>query len=483
MRRFLLLFIAAASVMPSAYSRPRTGNDASAALGYLDRSFDTYDRIQKYIWRAGEPAFREFLSSEILEKHLGDEGFEVETGAAGMPTAFVARYGKGRPVIGLLAEYDALPGLGQDTVPFRSPLKGRGFGHGCGHNLIGTASAAAAVALSRWLKATGKEGTVIVYGTPGEEGGSGKAYMARAGLFLETDAVLDWHPGRRQYVYTNKWLAMVSVVYRFYGKSSHASAHPDAGRSALDAVEAMDYMTNLMREHMPEGCKLHYVITDGGVAPNIVPDYACVKYNLRARDEKTLRSLISWVGDIADAAALGTQTRVEKETLSGSNEKILNRTLGELLQKNLEKVGTPVWDGRETAFMKSVYEGLETSVPFESHKLVEPLGEESRYGNGGSSDVGDVSWLTPEAGFEIQTFAPGSSGHSWPNTAVAGTTVGTKGLIAGAKVLALTCIDLFLNPEILKKAREEFIAKRGEKYEYRPLLGDRLPPLDMYEGK
>ena len=439
MKRSFFTIIAFVLVIHSVYSRTTRENNAQLAIDYLDRNFATYDRIQKYIWDASEPAFREYKSSDILSSHLRNEGFDVTLGVASMPTAFVAKYGNGRPVIGILAEYDALPGLSQDTIPIRSPRPEKKFGHGCGHNLIGTAAVASAVSLSRWLKASAMQGTVIVYGTSAEEGGSGKAYMAREGLFSKADVVFDWHPGRRQYVYSNKWLAMVSVVYRFYGKSAHASAHPSDGRSALDAVESMDFMTNLMREHIPEGCKLHYVIVDGGVAPNIVPEYACVKYNLRARDTKTLLELVAWVGDIADAAALGTQTRVEKEILSGSHEKLINRTLSVILQKNLEKVGTPVWDDTETAFVKKIHDSFNSNVPFENHTVVQPLALEQPYGSGGSSDVGDVSWIVPQAGFEIQTFAPSSSGHTWANAAVAGTTIGTKGLIAAAKVLTLSC--------------------------------------------
>ncbi|MBQ0080843.1 MAG: amidohydrolase [Alistipes sp.] len=481
MKRSLLTILAFIFVTHLVYSRTPRKDEAKLAIDYLERNFATYDKIQKYIWDASEPAFQEYKSSDILSSHLRGEGFDVTLGVASMPTAFVARYGKGRPVIGILAEYDALPGLSQDTIPFRSPRPGKKFGHGCGHNLIGTASVASAVALSRWLKSSGTEGTIIVYGTPGEEGGSGKAYMAREGLFSMADIVFDWHPGRRQYVYSNKWLAMVSVVYRFYGKSAHASAHPDDGRSALDAVESMDFMTNLMREHIPDGCKLHYVIVDGGVAPNVVPEYASVKYNLRARDTKTLLNLIAWVGDIADAAALGTQTRVEKEILSGSHEKIINRTLSVILQKNLEMVGTPVWDERETAFVKQIHDSFNSSVPFENHTIVQPLAEEQPYGSGGSSDVGDVSWIVPEAGFEIQTFAPASGGHTWANVAVAGTSIGTKSLIAGAKVLVSSCIDVFINPDIVTKAKAELENKRGKDYTYSSLLGNRLPSLDMYQ--
>lgn len=474
-RLFLTCLLALATCLVSS-AAGRNGTPLSKAISYLDDNVVVYDSIQKRIWGYNETCFNEVRSSQLLSEHLASSGFAVEKPVAGLQTAFVARYGKGRPVIGILAEYDALPGLSQDTVGHKSPIVAGGPGHGCGHNLIGTGSVAAAVAMRAYLDAARCDGTIVVYGCPAEEGGSGKAFMAMRGVFSEADVILDWHPGSRQRVYTNPWLANVKMDFSFYGKSAHASAHPEDGRSALDAVEAMNHMTNMMREHIPATCRIHYFIPDGGMAANVVPDYARVQYYFRAQKFEQLDALVQWATDIADAAALGTQTRVEKRITGASREKLLNRTLQTLLQDILEEEGTPEWNDRECALAMEIYRDFETSWPFDTHLRVQPLGPVMNLGSGGSSDVGDVSWNVPNAGFEIQTFVPGSSGHCWQNTAVAGTTIGTKAVISAARVFVRACVRIIENPEIVKKARAEFDERRAGK-PYRSLMEGLEPPL------
>jgi len=448
------------------------------ALKYLDENFTTYDSLQKQIWGLHELGFQENQSAEILEDHLRQAGFSIEQGVADMPTAFVARYGQGGPVIGILAEYDALPGLSQDTVPYRKPLEEGGSGHGCGHNVFGVGSAAGAVAISKWLQQTGHQGTVIVYGTPAEEGGGGKVYMAREHVFDEADVVFDWHPGASQGVSTGLGTAMTMVDFKFYGKSAHAAGNPWKGRSALDGVEALNYMVNLLREHVLPSSRIHYVIANGGEAPNVVPEYARVSYYIRSPKREYLAELQQWIFDAADAAAQGTQTRVEKEIICGYYEKLPNRTLQQLLQDNLEIVGAPIWDERETAFARELYQTVDQSVPFEIASQVQPLRELEKEGSGGSSDVGDVSWVVPNAGFGTASFVPGSAGHSWQNVAADGTTIGTKSAIVAGKVFALSVIELFLNQKLIDKAKTEFQERRGPDFEYKALLGDRRPAYD-----
>ena len=275
----------------------------NAAIEYLDANVGTYDKLQKSIWADPELGFLEENSSKKLQDHLRDNGFTVESGIAGMPTAFVATFGSGYPTIGLLAEFDALPGLSQDTVPYRKPLVEGGAGHGCGHNLLGVGATSAAVALSKWLTANNYKGTIKIFGAPAEEGGAGKVYLVRDGYFNGIDAVLDWHPSGENGVGTNPGTAMQMIDYKFYGKSAHAAGNPWKGRSALDAVEAMDNMVNLLREHILPSSRIHYVIADGGEAPNVVPEYARVSYYIRSPKRDVLKELTTWVRQAAEGAA------------------------------------------------------------------------------------------------------------------------------------------------------------------------------------
>lgn len=460
MKRTILAIAAVSFSMLAAAASPKSGKAAvGRAIKSIEDSFGTYDAMQKDIWGYHEIRFKEYRSSARLSDYLERQGFKLERGVAGLSTAFVAKFGEGHPVIGILAEYDALAGLSQDTVSFRKPLEEGQPGHGCGHNLIGTGSVAAATALKQWMEETGQKGTICVFGTPAEEGGSGKTIMADAGVFDGTDAVLDWHPGSHQYVYVNPWLDKCTAVFRFHGKASHAAAHPDQGRSAFAAAELFMHSIALMRMHVPQGVKLFYSVADSG-PDNIVTEDLEVTATVRGRNWKDVSEAMEWVKQAARGAAMATQTSVSSEVISSSRSKLHNRTIATLLQEKLELVGLPRWDDRETAFARDIYETQSKSKPFANIYSIEPLAPEMPYGTGGSSDVGNVSWVVPEGGFEIQTFIPGSSGHSWQNTAVAGTTIGTKGLIAAAKVLLLAAIDLYTQPALLQSAIDEFNSKK-----------------------
>ncbi|MFB5944241.1 amidohydrolase [Albibacterium profundi] len=454
-------------------------------LEYLDDSFGTYDEMQKAIWSTNELGFLETKSSDILQEHLQEHGFQVEKAVAGMPTAFVATYGSGYPVIAVLAEYDALPGMSQDTVPYRRPLEEDGNGHACGHNVFGPGAVAGAVAIKKWLASNKQEGTIKVFGTPAEEGGGGKVYLVRDGYFKDVDVVLDWHPGSRNFVdVANGFTAAQMIDYTFQGKAAHAAGSPDKGRSALDAVESMNYMVNMLREHIHYASRIHYVITDGGKAPNVVPEVATVSYYIRHPKRDVLEDLVTWVNQAADGAAMGTQTKVERETIAGFYEKLANRTLAELVQKNLEIVGGVHYDDRERSFAEGIVNelGLEPSV-LERAVKIQPLADEKPKTGGGSTDVGDVSWNVPTITFGTAAFIPGSPGHSWQNVAAGGTTIGTKALINAAKVFVRTAIDLYTDPSLIEKATEEFESRRGADFEYVPLVGDRAPALNYRQEK
>ncbi|MDR0758000.1 MAG: amidohydrolase [Tannerella sp.] len=481
MKRIIIVFFSVAVIFPTAYGQKKRKSDVSdnAAIAYLDRSFGVYDKLQKQIWSHPELGFLETQSSGAHQYHLRENGFAVEAGVAGMPTAYVATYGSGSPVIGILAEFDALPGLSQDTVPYRKALVEGGNGHACGHNVFGVGSIAGAVAIRQWLEANRQTGTIKVFGTPAEEGGGGKVYMVREGLFKGVDVVLDWHPSTGNGVSVGTGTAIMMIDYVFRGVAAHAAGSPDRGRSALDGVEAFNCMANLLREHVPVSSRIHYVIVNGGEAPNVVPDYAKVSYYIRSPKRDVLKNLVEWIGQAAEGAALGTQTTVETETVAGFYELLNNRTLSELVQSKLEQVGGITYDARELAFARAIVRGLhEHDSILAQAATVRPLAEERPSTGGGSTDVGDVSWNVPTVSFGTAAFIPGSAGHSWQNAASGGTTIGTKSLINAAKVFSLTAITLYTSPQLLAKAKAEFENRRGKDFKYEPLLGNRAPALD-----
>ena len=435
-----------------------------------------YAHIARQIWEFAELGYLEENSSSLLQSTLKKEGFSVEAGVAEIPTAFVASYGKGRPIIGILAEFDALPGMSQDTVPERKPYPPNEHGHGCGHNLFGTASTAAAIAVKHWLAESGQAGTVRLYGTPAEEGGAGKVYMVRAGLFDDVDAVLHWHPWDRNDAGPRNSLANRSAKFRFYGVSSHAAVAPERGRSALDGVEAMNHMVNLLREHIPDDSRIHYVITKGGMAPNVVPDFAEVFYYVRHYERQVLEDIWRRVVKTAQAAAVGTETRLEYEVIHGAYSVLPNDVFSRLMDKNLRLVGGVKYTPEERAFAEAISKTLgENSKPLDTAAEIQPYA----FSKGkGSTDVGDVSWAAPTAGLYTAAWVPGTVAHTWQVVAVGGTSIGAKGMMVAAKTLALTAVDLFVNPSYLEQVRKEFEERRGPDFKYRPLVGDRKPPLD-----
>jgi aminobenzoyl-glutamate utilization protein B len=468
----VLALVSCIALTPSAQSAPSVADAIEAQRAH-------YASVAKQIWDFAELGYQEQKSSVLLQSELKASGFDVTAGVAEIPTAFVATYGSGKPVIGIVGEFDALPGLSQTSgVATRQPIVANAPGHGCGHNLLGTGALAAAVAVKDWLKSSGHAGTIRYYGTPAEEGGSGKVYMVRAGLFKDVDAVVTWHPGDRNDASPSSTLANINAKFRFHGVAAHAAAAPDKGRSALDAVEAMDNMVNMMREHVPQETRIHYIITRGGAAPNIVPDFAEAYYYARQPDMRILDSIWDRIVDAAKGAALGTGTTMDMEVIGAVYNVLPNESLSALMHKNLEEVGGFSYTPEEEQFAESIRKTLTEPPTAElgSQQRVQP----ERIGAVGSAstDLADVSWNVPTVSMTAATFVPGIPAHSWQATACTGGSIGMKGMIVAAKTMALTTVDLFTDPANIQKAKAEFDKRRGPDFVYKTRLADRKPALD-----
>ncbi|MEK6566929.1 MAG: amidohydrolase [Bacteroidota bacterium] len=428
----------------------------NAATSWIDSNAETLKRINKNIWTYAETGLQEFKSSKELMDFLKSNGFAVESGSAGMPTAFVASYGSGSPVIGILAEYDALPGLSQEAVPDRKERASVGAGHGCGHSVFGTASTGGAIAVKKAMETGKLKGTIRLYGTPAEETGIGKTYMLREGMFKDCDAILAWHAGDKtasSYSYTK---ANVSVKFHFSGLPAHASSSPHEGRSALDAVELMSNGVNYMREHVKEDTRIHYVITNGGGQPNVVPPEAEVWYYLRANKHNDVEKYYEWVSEIAKGAAMMTRTKLSAIQVDADMHEVLpNRVLSEVIHTNLQFVGAPKFTEEEKRFASKTQESLGRTFEKALSEEVEKLPDQPFQGLA-STDVGDISWFVPVGQFTATTTSFGSPGHSWQIVACTGMSIGEKGMMVAAKTLACSAIDLFQSPELLQKAKEDF---------------------------
>lgn len=445
----------------------------------IDASKSTYADIAMKIWGYAEVGYQETKSSALLQEQLKKEGFEVKNGVAGIPTAFVASYGSGHPILAVLGEFDALPGVAQAAVPERSPIAGQIAGHACGHHLFGAASAQAAAAIKDWMKATGQKGTLRFYGCPAEEGGSGKIYMVRAGLFDDVDAVLHWHAADRNEITMASSLANKSAKFRFHGIAAHAAQSPERGRSALDAVEAMDNMVNMMREHVPDTTRIHYVITRGGEAPNVVPAEAEVYYYVRSPSRAIVQDVFDRIAKAAEGAAMGTGTKMDFEVIGGVYELLPNEILGKTMYDNLSKIGGVSYTKEESEFAEKIGRTLPGGKHAAPELATGILPFDPKAANGSAStDVGDVSWTVPTVGLVAATWVPGTPAHSWQAVACGGTSLGPKGMEVAAKTIATTAVDLFQQPELLVKAREEWQKRRGADFKYSALLGDREPPLN-----
>ncbi len=446
------------------------------------------------LWENPELGLQEEESAERIVHTLEDRGFRVETGVGGMPTAFVGEIGTGSPCVGILGEYDALPGLSQEVSAVREPVENGRPGHGCGHNLLGTAGVGAVLALAEAIEAGTLEGTLRFYGCPAEEQLVGKVYMARDGAFDDLDAALTWHPSDLTRPTRDRSLALDSIVYRFEGESAHAAASPEAGRSALDAVQLLNTGVEYLREHVPEAARVHYSIQDGGDAPNVVPPSASVWYYVRSPERSQVEAISDWLDDIAEGAAIMTQTEVSRQYLTGCYDYRPNGTITDVITKNLHEVEPVAFAEEDRSFAEALQASLD---PGEIDSSLEKLTDEDRaavdghavYANpveatnageagGGSTDVGDVSWITPTGQFRATTYPVGTPGHTWQAVAANGS-FGVKGMVFAAKVLAASAYDLLADPQLLGEAAAEF-ARTGNDYEC-SVPGGIEPPFDVWE--
>jgi aminobenzoyl-glutamate utilization protein B len=462
----------------TAFAAPLPADSAEPGeiIDFVDARYEQTASLARNLWEFAEVGYQEAQSSALISETLAAEGFRIRSGVADIPTAFIATYGTKGPVIAILAEYDALPGITQDDVPTRSPIEGKPAGQACGHNLFGAGSVGAAIAVKHWLDESKTPGTIRLYGTPAEEGGSGKVYLVRAGLFDDVDVVIHWHADDANWAGARGSLANRSAKFRFRGLSAHAAGAPEKARSALDGVEAFNYMVNLMREHVPQETRIHYVITSGGSAPNVVPDFAEVFYYLRHPDAEVLKKLWVRLEQAALGAAQGTGVKVDWEIIHGNHALLINETLARMMDEKLHQVGGIEYDETEEAFAGELFKTIvDPEYELGSQERIQRY--EVRLGFG-STDVGDVSINVPTVGLRVATWVPGTSSHSWQAVAASGMSIGFKGAQVAAKTMALAAIELFENDELRAEARAEFEQRRGEDFVYEALLGDREPPLD-----
>lgn len=433
----------------------RLPQEKTTADEWIKENESTLRKIKQRIWELAELGLQEHESSRMLQELLAEHGFKIESGVADMPTAFVATYGSGKPIIAILAEYDALPGISQKAVPRKEAREDAVNGHACGHNLFGTASTAAAIATRYAMEKHGLKGTIRLYGCPAEEVCIGKVYMVKAGLFDDCDVALHWHPGDKTLVWSGSSKAIVSVKFNFHGLSAHAAVSPHEGKSALDAVELMNIGVNFMREHLTEDARIHYVITDGGQAPNVVPPVAQVWYFVRADKHSDAKRNFQRVLDIARGAALMTDTTVDWHIDSDCPELLSNLPLSELLQKNLELVGPPKFTEAEKSFAAKTQEPLKGPFDYALSETIEPLSEEPESSKG-STDVANVSWKVPTSGIRTACYTYGAPGHSWQITACSGMSIGQKSMLVAARALAYSTVELLTTPEWIEKAKAGF---------------------------
>ena len=448
------------------------------ALEVVEQLADEMRQWNRAIWEFAELGLQEHQSSKLLADRLEQAGFQVQRGVCGMPTAFIATFGSGKPVIGLLAEYDALPGMSQKVVPYREPLIDGGAGHACGHSALGSAAVGAAIAIKESLTRHNLPGTVRLYGTPAEETVIGKVYMTLNGVFDDLDVCLHWHPSDKNAAWSGSSKAVVSAKFTFQGLPSHASVSPEAGRSALDAVELMNIGANYMREHLKEDARIHYVITDGGGQPNVVPGRATVWYFVRANSHRDVESMFDWLQQIAQGAALMTRTRYQVQIDTDCHEIIPNGPLTALLARNLERVGPPTFSDEELAFARRLQEPLQQEFGWQFEEPLDSRVHRSDQDDlsKGSTDVGDISWRVPTGGIRTTCFVKGSPGHSWQNVATIGSSIGEKGMIYAAKTLAVSALDLIEDSQQVAAARADWQQRMADRQYFSFIPKGQSPP-------
>ena len=469
------LFVSTVSAAP-AVSKADLGKK-QAATASVDAHRADLVSLADQVWAFAETALRETRSAALLADHAERQGFRVERGVAGMPTAFVASYGEGRPVIAVLGEYDALPGLSQKAVAERAAQQEGAPGHGCGHNLFGAASLGAAIAVKELVAAGKLSGTVRYYGTPAEEAIGGKVYMTRDGLFRDVDVALAWHPADRTHADTQSGQALVDLAVEFQGRTSHAAFDPWNGRSAVDALELFTHGVNMMREHVKPTVRMHYAIQEGGVVPNVVPDHAKLWIWARDFDRKGVEEVLARLRKAAEGAALMAGVTAKVTVQAGDYEILVNEAGARLLDANLRWLGPIVYTPEEQAFARALQKAAGVD-PVGMDTAIGPL--EGQEKEGGSTDVGDVSWNLPTLHVSVATAPRGVPWHAWPVVAAGGMSIGHKGLIQAAKTLAATMVDLFDDPAARAAVRAEF-EKKTQGFVYAPFIPPGPPPVPKAE--
>lgn len=457
----------------------------SAVIQSVDSHTAELIAMSDEIWALAETAFEETNSSKILSDYAEQQGFAVKRGLIGIPTAFVASYGSGKPIIGILGEFDALPGVSQKAISTKDPLNEGAAGHGCGHNLFGAGSMGAAVAIKELMEAGKLSGTIKYYGTPAEEKYFGKVFMAREGVFDELDACLDWHPSASTKADVQSLLSLVDYTVEFFGQAAHASSDPWNGRSASDGLELYTKGLNYYREHIKPTSRIHYHIMDGGQVVNVVPDYAKIWTRVRDTKKANMLKMYERTKEIARGAAIMANVDYKVSLVSGLHEVLVNRTGGTALHKNLERLGDITYTEEEIQFAKNIQEAT-GKKQLGLDGIIRPLEPTRELLGGPSSDVGDISWVVPQIRLGVTTAPINAPWHSWAVVACGGMSIGHKGLIYAAKALGMTMVDLFEDPELIKEIQAEFKARKGDAV-YEALLPEGPPPipqhiLDMGKG-
>lgn len=460
----------------TAQKKPAFLNKKQVTIKSLDGKYEELTNLSNQIWSFEEVAFQETKSAAALIAYAESNGFKVSKGVGEIPTAFVAEYGSGGPIIGIMGEFDALPGLSQKPVPYKDPLNEGSAGHGCGHNLFGVASLGAATAIKEMIEAGQLEGTVRFYGTPAEEKFFGKLWMIRAGLFDDVDIMMDWHPSAETKANVQSSLALVDFMVEFTGQAAHASSDPWNGRSASDALELYTTGINYYREHVKPTVRIHYHIQDGGKVVNVVPDYSRIWTRVRDTRRDGMEVVWKQVERIAEGAAIMANVDYEINLISGVHEIVVNRAGGARLQKNLEYLGVIDYTDDEDDFAKSIQKATgkpEVGLDME----IRPLEETLEHPSGGSTDVGDVSWVVPTIRLSATVAPKGTPWHSWAVVACGGMSIGHKGMIYASKALAMTMVDLFEDEKLRTAVKDEFTERKGD-YIYKGIVPDGPPPID-----
>jgi len=473
---------------------------AQLVINWLDKNQSQFIEMSDQIWQSPELAFKEFKASRLQADFLENEGFSVTWNVGDLNTAFVAEWGEGKPILGFIGEYDALPGLSQKNQPTKEAIDDGGPGHGCGHNLLGTGAVASAVAVQKWLKSNGESGTIRYYGCPAEEEGSGKVYMARAGAFDDLDAALNFHPANINMPAKGGAVGVNAIYFRFFGRTAHAGGAPHKGRSALDAVELMNIGINYLREHVKDDVRMHYIITEGGKAPNIVPEEAEVYYFIRAAKPDYLAEVVERVHKVAEGAALMTETTFEARFDGGCSALLSNHYLADLQYQAMQLIGSIAFTQEEIDFAQAINESftgtnsdhIDDMIEYfePSSEMVAELDEyrdqpligrnfialDERIIASGSTDIGDLSQIVPVSELGTTCFPTGCPGHSWGNVAASGMSIGHKGMMHAAKIMAATAVELYSDPSHLVEIRQEFERKTKGKPYIPPIPEDGKPP-------